>query len=166
MSLRNPRPSVRVVSGVILALTAALGLGACSETTGVEQGTTIEEIQDDDDDAGYNGIYDSSFYGGMDDYVGETVTVSADVGRIVSDHAFTIAGGDVEELLIVDADKSVDLEVGSLIQVTGTVYQSFDLPAAEKRLDTDLDDEQFGPYDQEPYIEATSIETNPDTEED
>lgn len=165
MLLQKSHTLTRAAAGSLFAITAALGLAACSDSTGGEAGTTIEDVQAETGDYGYDGVYDNTFYESVDGYEGETVTLSADVNQILSDSAFTIAGGDVEELLVVGASGTNELEKGSVIKVTGVVYTAFDLPAVEQRLDADLDDEIYDLYDAEPYIQVTSIETDPVTED-
>lgn len=164
MRLNKAGSHTRGASVAVLAAFVALGLAGCDSTTGDEQGTTVEDIQEDDATLAYNGIYDSDFYGDLETYEGQEVTVSADVNEIISDNAFTIAGGDVESLLVISGNAMTDLEQGSVIKVTGTVHTALDLPAVEDEVGVDLEDDLYDAWDQEPYITATNIDTNPDTE--
>lgn len=145
---------------------SALGLTACGgdDTAGPETGTDVEDIQEEDVAAGpYDGVYDSAFYEDIESYEGEEVTVSADVNEIISSTSFTIAGTedtDVESLLVVSATEVSGLEPDLTVAVTGTVQKAFDLPTVEEDLGVDLDDPLYEAYDQEPYIEATMIDTS------
>lgn len=162
------RPDSRTIRVAVAGATAGialLGVSACGDSTsGAELGTTVQEVQQEDADAAYDGDYDTAFYKEMGSYAGQEVTLSADVNRIVSDHAFTIAGGDVEELLVVSVDRTGHLQPDSAIKVTGTVHTAFDLPVVEDQVGTDLDDRSLDEWDQEPYVEAKDIDTTPDTE--
>ena len=156
---------------------AALSLTGC-DTSGPEEGADVEDIveenesvddgvvEDDaieDDVVGgpfvYDGIYDQTFYDDYENYVGEEVTVSADVNEIVSPESFTISGTastTVDALLIVGA--TADVEEGEAVQVTGIVRQAFDLPTVEEDMGLDLEDELFGDFEAQNYIEASSVE--------
>ncbi|HET7303856.1 MAG TPA: hypothetical protein VFJ12_04800 [Segeticoccus sp.] len=161
-------PATRTIRASAAGAAAAvmlLGVSACGDSTsGAELGTTVQEVQHEDADAAYDGDYDAAFYREMGSYAGQEVTLSADVNRIVSDHAFTLAGGDVEELLVVSADRTAQLQPDSPVKVTGTVHTAFDLPAVEDQVGADLDDQSFDEWGQEPYVEATDIDSSTDTE--
>ena len=88
---------------------AALSLAGCNSTSGTEEGADVEDVVEEEDavdaESGpYDGVYDTDFYEAYDSYVGEEVTLSADVNEIVSEKSFTIAGTDdttVEALLVI-----------------------------------------------------------------
>lgn len=164
MSLNHRyRPLAKAASVGFIAA-AAFGLTACSEdTAGTETGTDVADIQEEDAAAPYDGPYDSDFYDGVSSYVGDEVTVSADVNEILSPSSFTIAGTDdtdVEALLVIGAGEVTGLETDLLVGVTGTVQQAFDLPTVEEELGVDLDDGLYESYDQEPYIVADGVDTS------
>lgn len=170
---RRTHPVRTTAAAGILAI-SALGLTACGDdTSGTETGADVEDIQEEgveeegvEEDAvvdPYVGLYDTAFYEDLDTYVGEEVTVSADVNEILSPMSFTIAGTEdtsVESLLIVSASEMNDLESGLAVEVTGTVHEAFDLPTVESEMDVDLDDELYSEWDGEPYIEATAVDTS------
>ncbi|HET7329083.1 MAG TPA: hypothetical protein VFJ14_17570 [Nocardioidaceae bacterium] len=160
------RPVARTVVAGMFAF-SALGVTACSETSGDEAGTSVEDVQEEavTDDLAYQGAFDNEFLTDLDGYEGQQVTVSADVDEVISDHAFTIAGGDVEPLLVVSADEMNDLQAGNVVSVTGTVHTAFDLPAVEEQMGTDLEDDRFADWGQEPYIEASGVDTSPEENE-
>lgn len=161
--------------GIVVTLPlAALSLAGCA-TSGSEEGADVEDVVEEnepledevlEDEAGpyaYDGIYDETFYDEYENYLGEEVTVSADVNEIVSDESFTIAGGfetTVEALLIVGA--TADVEEGESVKVTGIVRQAFDLPTVESDMGLDLDDDLYMDWDGQNYIEASSVTPIPD----
>lgn len=159
------RPLARTaVAGVFAA--SALSLTACSEdTAGPETGTDVEDVQEEDvaADGPYDGLYDTAFYDDINSYVGEEVTVSADVNEVISPSSITIAGTDdtdVEALLVVSATEGTGLEPDLTVAVTGTVEQAFDLTTVEEDLGVDLDDDLYDAWDQEPYLVASSVDTS------
>jgi hypothetical protein len=148
----------------VLAL-SGLGLTACGDdTAGNEAGADVQDVTEDDVAVGpYDGPYDTAFYGDLDSYVGEEVTVSADVNEILSPTSFTIAGTDdttVEPLLVVGATEVTGLESDLTVSVTGTVQEGFDVAAVEDDLGADLDDELYTEWDGEHYLVAKSVDTS------
>ncbi|KQO02140.1 hypothetical protein ASF21_16070 [Arthrobacter sp. Leaf234] len=152
---------------------AAFGLVGCNSTSGTEEGADVEDIVEeepvvDEADAGpYDGVYDQGFYDDVDTYVGEEVTVSADVNEILSPMSFTIAGTDdttVDALLVLHDTELPEVTAGLTVGVTGTVQEAFDLPTVEEEMGVDLDDAAFEDWDGEPYIEATSVDTSLDAD--
>lgn len=163
------RPA-RLVAGSMLAV-AALGITACSETEGDEKGASIEDVQEEDSDFAsadnfYDGAYDSDFADDMDSYVGQEVTLSAEVAEVVSDKAFSIAGGDVEALLIVGAESQNDIEPGQLVKVTGTVKKALTVTELEDELQFELDDNLFIDWEGEPYVVATKVDSTVNDDND
>ncbi|GAA1347091.1 hypothetical protein [Arthrobacter roseus] len=150
---------------------AAFGIVGCDSTSGTEEGTDVEDVVEEDDAAAaagaYDGVYDQTFYDEMDTYVGEEVTVSADVNEILTPMSFTIAGTDdttVEALLVVHDTELPEVTSGLTVGVTGTVQEAFDLPTVEEEMGVDLDDEAYEDWDGEPYIEATNVDTSLDAD--
>lgn len=169
------------------------GVSACGDTAGSEEGASVEDVQEDvQDDEGlvedeapaedevglageenevvgddvsyvYDGDYDSVFYDELDTYVGEEVTLSADVNEVLGDSAFTIAGTDdtsVDEFLVVGADGTEELEPGLTVQVTGIVEETFDVVGVEEELGVDLDDSLYNDWEGEGYLVATAVDTS------
>lgn len=172
MKTRNRRSVGLMTAGIFTV--AGLALAGCN-TEGPEEGTDVEDISEGDvaessptpsvSDAGlgvgYAGRYDQTFYDEADTYVGEEVTVSAEVTETLSDDTFVIAGTDntaVDPLLIVEQEEIPPLDDGQVVQVKGTVQKNFDVAAAEKELGIDLEDELYADYVGEPYLMATSGE--------
>lgn len=144
--LRRVVPQARVVAVAVLSVLALPGLTACGQedTRGEEAGVDIGELQED-----------------IGSYDGDEVTVSAQVNRIISPGAFTIAGTDetsVDALLVVHGEVNEALQQDYTAEVSGIAHQAFDLAAVEEELGEDLDPAAFEGWAGEPYIEATSIE--------
>lgn len=170
--MNNPnRRSARLMVAGIFAI-AGLGLTGCN-TEGPEEGTDVEDIsegdvaqtpsatEETDVITGYEGPYDEAFAGEVEAYVGEEVTVSAEVTGTLSDSTFVIAGDvgtTVDPLLIVEEQEIPPLDEGQVVQLTGTVEEGFDVVDAEESLGIELEDELYADYVGEPYIAATSGE--------
>ncbi|WP_422391886.1 hypothetical protein [Arthrobacter sp. N1] len=161
------------LAALSIAPMAAFGLVGCNSTSGTEEGADVEDIVEeepvvDEADTGpYDGVYDQGFYDDVDTYVGEEVTVSADVNEILTPMSFTIAGTDdttVDALLVLHDTELPEVTPGLTVGVTGTVQEAFDLPTVEEEMGVDLDDAAFEDWDGEPYIEATSVDTSLDAD--
>jgi hypothetical protein len=131
----------RRVTGAVVAAGLGLGVlaGCGNDTAGPETGASVEDVQeepaaeeplDEEPAAGAQEV-------GADEarsFVGQTVTVSADVNEILGPQAFTIAGTentDAEPLLVIANQPDQLVQPDSALAVTGTVRQAFDLPAVE-----------------------------------
>lgn len=153
---------------------AALSLAGCNSTSGTETGADVEDVVEEeaaaDEDTAvepYDGAYDTGFYEEYDSYVGEEVTLSADVNEIVSDKSFTIAGTDdttVDALLVIAEGEMQEVTPGLTVSVTGTVMESFDLPTVEEDTGLDLEDDAFADWDGENYIVAETVDTSVDAD--
>lgn len=172
MRARNSH-SMRLMAAGIFTV-AGLGLAGCN-TEGPEQGTDVEDISEGEvaetspapeetvaePMAPYAGPYDQPFRDEADAYVGQEVTVSAEVTETLSDDTFVIAGAAgtaVDPLLILEMEEIPPLDEGQVVELTGTVQQDFDVAAAEEKLGIDLEDERYADYVGEPYLEITSGE--------
>lgn len=169
----------KTAAAVVLPF-AALGLAGCNSTSGSEQGADVEDVAEEnveeenvaadepaDVELAYDGVYDQAFYDDFDSYVGEKVTVSANVDEVVSNKSFTIAGTDdtsVEEVLVLHEKKLSEINEGLTVKVTGKVMESFDVPTVEEEMNVDLDDESFEDWDGEHYIKATNVDTSVDAD--
>lgn len=148
-----------------IAATSALLLTACGDTAGSEAGVDVADIQQEPvvDDAG---VFDTPDYADPMSFVGQTVTVSAEVNDLISTQAFTIAGTlqtGADELLIVSAGGGPAVTEDSAVEVTGTVLERFDVVGAEEFVGADLDDGLFTDRNGEPYIQADTVELIPAT---
>ena len=155
-----------------LVVAAGLGLASCG-TEGPETGTDVEDVTEgevlesspapeNDPATGntFNGAYDQDFYDERETYVGQEVTLSAEVNDVLDDDAFVIAGTPgttVDPLLVLYNMDRIDIEEGQVVEVTGTVQEAFDLPTIEDDTQKDLEDDLYQDYDQQPYLEATQV---------
>ncbi|NJC21613.1 hypothetical protein BJ994_000689 [Arthrobacter pigmenti] len=168
MNTRKHMSRTRTLALAGIIPLATLSLVGCNSTSGTEEGADVEDVVDEDEEvAPYNGALDSEFYDAYSSYIGEEVTVSADVNEIVSDTSFTIAGTDdttVEALLVVTEGEMTEVEPGLTVSVTGTVMESFDLPTVEEETGLDLEDDAYADYDGENYIVASEVDTSVDAD--
>lgn len=132
------------------ALAVAVATACQSETSGPDTGITVREIM--------NGMEGNP----ANKYAGKTVTVSADVNRVLGEHAFSIAGtqSGIEPLLVVH-DSDVNVNEGNPVQVTGTVRSGFKVAEVEKRRNFEFDRDVLSDYAGAPYLVATSINPTP-----
>jgi outer membrane lipoprotein-sorting protein len=154
MSPRSRRPTLaRSKAAALMATVAFVLVGCGGATAGPETGADVEDIQDETTDESV------PFHRDIETFVGQEVTVSAEVREIISPNAFTIADENAEPLLVV-YDGSAQITVDTPIQVTGTVHRTFVPPAAEEF--ADFQRAPFANFNGEPCIEATTIETGVD----
>lgn len=139
MTVKPLSRSVPRVTTVALALMSAFALTACSgDTEEVATDTSVEDIHDD-----------------VGSYVGQEVTVLAEVETILSPFAFTITGTEdpaSEPVLVVEADEWSDLEPSVPVEVFGEVQAAFVLVAFEEEIGQDLDDDFYADWEGLPYI--------------
>jgi hypothetical protein len=174
----------RLLSGLLLLLTATL-LSACGDRgTGAETGADVEDINEEDvveedvveaepeevepepePEADSESASESASEPAADEvfadpesYLGEQVTVSGQVSEVVDANSFRIGGEDVggEALLVTSADQA-NVEPDQNVQVTGTVQQ-FNLGEFEDEYGFDYDEGLYGDFEGEPVIVADSVE--------
>lgn len=150
------RRGVRRGGAAAVAACGVLLLGGCTDSTaGSEQGTDVADIQNDPADKNVFTEFSEA-----EQFYGQKVTITAEVSENLGPHAFTIADDSGEELLVIYKGTR-DIRPESGIKVTGTVKQVFSTAAAENYLGAELNDAGWADdYSGEPYIAATSIETN------
>lgn len=177
MRTRNLHTTRRLAAGLFAV--AALGLAGCG-TEGPETGTDVEDITEgevvesppaatdgptsetttegvDTSVPGtlvYEGDYNQQFSDESTTYIGQQVTLSAEVSETISPDAFAIAGA-ADPLLILEEQEIPSLDEGQVVQVTGTVQDDFDVVTVEEELGLDLEDEKFADFEGQPYILAT-----------
>lgn len=175
MSQINRGRTRTMTVGVLIAAGLGLGLTGCN-TEGPEEGTDVEDISEGsiapstpaesrnvpaEPRVPYSGAYNQDFYDQADAYVGQDVTLSAEVTRTVSPDAFVIAGAEdtaVDPLLVIEAEEIPALDDGEVVRVTGTVQKDFDPVKVSQDLGIDLDTSKLGDYEGQPYVEATKGE--------
>jgi hypothetical protein len=138
------------VAAAFAAAALPFSIVACGDddgdTAGPEAGTDVEDIIEDDQ------------YFADDQFVGEQVTVSAEVEEVLTPQSFRLDGGDWgdESLLVVSAEQATDVQEDDVVQVTGTVRQfAYDDYANEYGL---TDPGVYDPYVEEEFIEASTVE--------
>ncbi|GAA1757307.1 hypothetical protein [Kocuria aegyptia] len=155
----------RPLATVLVA--AGLSLAGCG-TEGPETGTDVEDVTDGEiaespaqasagaGEMAYEGDYNQQFQDEVTTYVGEQVTLSAEVSRSLTSDTFEI-GGPGDPLLIVEEQEQLPpVEEEQVVRVIGTVHDDFDVTVVEE---LGIDPvEEFDAYDGEPYIRATSAE--------
>ena len=134
-----------------------------AEADGVTEGDVLESPPPAAEDVAGNsdvGPYDQEFYDELAASAGQEVTLSADVHHVISPRALTVGDPDdqtLDPLLVLhDLDPGA-LEAGLLVEVTGTVRESFAVSAAEEQLGVDLADTYFEDHAGEPWVQATEI---------
>lgn len=166
----TPKPNFLTRWALAGALSlSVLGVASCG-TEGAEKGADVEDVQEVTEETETNnaanpfdGTYDQGFLDDVDVRKGQTVTVSANVNKIIAPDAFTIAGTEdttVDPLLVLHKDAEPELKPELTVKVTGTVHVAFDLPAVEQDLGVDLDDALFEDWNGKPYLEASKIDTS------
>ncbi|MCI2240306.1 hypothetical protein MO973_45830 [Paenibacillus sp. TRM 82003] len=161
--------SLRTAAASAVALTA-VALGGCGSQEDDLVDAAPDDVQEAAVDAGdgaagspgvYDGVFDGTFYEQIEDWDGQQVVLSAEVDEIASPRAFVLApapGTEVDPLLVVTATEVEGLEVGSSVEVTGTLGAAFDLPGVEEDTGVDLEGDRYDDFDAEPYLVATSVE--------
>ncbi|MCZ2820683.1 hypothetical protein O2V63_10115 [Modestobacter sp. VKM Ac-2977] len=158
------KPIARVsLFGLTTAL--VLGLSGCGEEELAVGETDVADVRGEDDLTDpYTGEYDEAFREDVDVYAGTEVTVGAQVEDVLSPNSFTIVGPDdtsVEPLLVVVAEEpDLELEPGLPVTVAATAALEFDLAEVEGQLGVDLEDEQYGEWEDQPFLLATIVEAS------
>jgi hypothetical protein len=152
-----------------IAVLAVLGFTACNEdSAGPEVGADVEDVReepgiDGNDDAVGGAVDGDNAVGGDEElfedpepFLGERVTVSAEVAEVVSPAALRIAGEgfpESEPVLVVGAPNGVpNVDDDDIAEVTGTVRE-FAVADVEQELDIDL----FVDYEDDHVIVASSV---------
>ncbi|MUN63733.1 hypothetical protein GMA12_11355 [Kocuria sediminis] len=176
------RRSTTHVAAVVLSLSAGV-LAGCGPTEVPDPGSDVSEgstasgpagasptaapsapTPAEQSDLAYAGAYDEAFRAGLTADTGQRVTLSGVVGDLAdSRSAYELADPsdpDLDPLLVSARDPVPDLEIGDLVEVTGTVRNGFRSPAGTEG------DEQADLYDQhlgDPYLDLadTKITDSP-----
>lgn len=173
MTLHHQHPTRTAVACVLVV--AGLALTGCgpdepapgTEAEGTTAGDMLEspppaaEATDDNPDVA---PYDQEFYDELAARPGEQVTLTAEVDHFISTSALTVADPDdqmLDALLVVHGLDLPELGEGRVVEVTGTVQESFEITAAEEELGADLDAALLESHVGEPYVQATDITAVP-----
>lgn len=152
----------------IVAGVAVLALGAVSGCSGDD-----DEDADEPPDGGsgqeaevgtgslvYDGPYTNKFVRQLNGYVHQRLRLSGTVHRVVSPDAFMIGGESVDELLIINVDRTA-VSKGDKVHVTGRLFGQMDVAAVEARLGRDLDAPVIASWGKEPYLVAQRVAVTP-----
>ncbi len=170
------RFSLRTAGMLALMLAAALLLASCA-TEEEAEGTDGEESE-----RPRVGVTLSDVSQNPEEFIGADVTVSGEVGDLVGPQAFTIGGEEflgTDELLILGAEELPEIVTGvdeeflenepeivgtdDIVQITGTVGQ-LEVNALEDDFGSDIDEDLFAEYEDEPFIVAEEIFLDPRVE--
>lgn len=160
---RGPR---RLIASVLAGVVVAVGLTACGDSAGPEQGTSLEELQpngapaapgdaDEGDVAEAPNDDTERFLPDQASYLGQRVTVSGRIVQVFAPHAFVIGEGGLATL-VTRQETDLELQPGTVAQATGVVG-TFVIVDVEKQLATDLDDEDFTEFEGAPHIAAENV---------
>lgn len=139
--------------------------GSAAET---EAASTAQPLRDAPPEP-YDGPYNAAFAedvgtypqtGAIGVYEGMEVTLTAEIGEVVSPIAVTITDPQdpsVAPLLVVLENADTTLRAGDPIKVTGTVHAAYNVPAVEENLGEAPDADVLAHYDGQPFIEATQV---------
>lgn len=150
--MRTSHKALILAAAVTLGAALVSGCGGDDDTAGSERSADVEDVQED------------AFWGDVNQWTDEKVTVSANVNEVINQNSFTIAGtpeSDVDELLVVSANDS-QVQEGQTVQVTGTVRDRFDVVEVEDDLGLDWNDTLYEDWNDEHYIVASSVDTTVD----
>jgi hypothetical protein len=130
-----------------------LSLSACGddETAGPETGADVGDVVEED----------GSFK--VDEYKGQTVTVSAEIEDMLSPKSFVLSGGQQgDDRLLVLTEQPTDLDEGEVVQVTGTV-ETFTYDHFADRYGL-TEPAVYQPYGDEEFIAASKVDKSVDTQ--
>jgi hypothetical protein len=132
-----------------LAITfgAIAGCGDSDSSAGPERGVTVEEVEED-----------QYFHEG--EYLGQTVTVSAAVSEVLAENRIEVNGTDHgDDSLLVIAGEPLDVAVGDIVRITGTVGQ-YHVTMEEEGVPP-VPYDQYEKYETEAFLYDAKIEPLP-----
>lgn len=150
----------------IVAGVAVLALGAVAGCSGDgDEDEAPDERSGQQTEVGtgtlvYDGPYTNQFVRQLNGYVHQRVRLSGTVHRVVSPDAFMIGGESVDELLVINVDRTA-VSKGDAVHVTGRLFGQMDVAAAEARLGRDLDAPVIARWGKEPYLVAQRVTATP-----
>jgi hypothetical protein len=129
------------IAPLLLVLAAACG---GDSSAGPEAGVTIAELEEN-----------QYFYEG--EYLGQTVTVSAAVSEVLAADRIEVNGGAYgDESLLVIAQHPLDVAVGDVVRITGTVGQ-YHVTAEEEGVPP-VQYDMYEDYESEEYLHDATVE--------
>lgn len=159
----------RTQDGAVLALAlTTLAVTACGDAgpTRPDAGEDVPDIRGEQNFTDpYTGEYDEDFAEDLEAYDGLEVTLEAEVAEVLSPRTFVITApdqADVPPLLVVHPE-DLDLAPGETVIVAATPDVELDLQEGEEAAGTDLDDQAYEQWMDEPYLIASNVEKTPVT---
>ncbi|MHA6626794.1 hypothetical protein ACU61A_15275 [Pseudonocardia sichuanensis] len=137
------------VAGVLAStlLASAVACGDEDTSAGPETGVSVEDIQER-----------QYFHEG--EYLGQTVTISAAVTAVLSPRHLEVAGTDYgEDSLLVVTEQPVEVAVGDVLRVTGTVGQ-YHVTMEEEGVPP-VPYDQYEKYETEAFLHHAAVEPLP-----
>lgn len=143
----NRTHRARVLSAAFAApLLVLTGAVACGDEA---EEPTVEEITD------------VNYFGDTDEFVGDTVTLEAEVTEVLSPQSFELGGQDWgDESLLVTSAEPVDVQQGNMVEVTGTVGEAFIYADYVTEYDL-VDPAVYTVFENEKFLVATNVDTDP-----
>lgn len=176
MPVHGTHRTRRLAAASALALAAATTAGcagteepepgadtpAQAETTGAAQTSAPASTAETAADLAYDGPYDEQFVAELPDYAGQQVRLTGTVGDFVrSRSAYVLTGpdgGGPTPLLVSARYTAPEVSEGAVVEVTGTVREDFNPPAAEGAAG---DGEESGFYEEhagEAYLDEATVD--------
>ncbi|MTE19895.1 hypothetical protein F0L17_12365 [Streptomyces sp. TRM43335] len=166
---RRPRRVAALPFALVLGAVCLAGCGD-DEEPAPEASVHVEETRagGEDYDFVYGDLAEGEFWNDVDTWVGKRITLRADVGEVVDEHAFTVADageddgdnlGDRRNLLVVSADPHQARE-GSTVRVTGTVREGFAAREVADDLGVEWEADLLADWEEELYLVATAVDTS------
>ncbi|GAB3658244.1 hypothetical protein [Glycomyces tarimensis] len=148
--MKNDHARARATAWFAAGAIALSPLAACGDDEGraTDSGgdTDVEDITGDD-------------YFSDEEYIGDTVTVSAEVTDVLTATSFELAGEEyADESLLVLTEQEIAVAEGDIVQVIGTVEESFRYDDYVDQYNLD-EPEPYERYGDEEFLTAERIET-------
>lgn len=163
--MQSTRRPLRRALAPLLAAALTLGLTACSDSAGPEEGAALDDIQaadaplaggaDEEDIAEAPNDDTDEYLPDQASFLGREVTVTARIVEVFHPQAFVIGEGELATLVTRERT-GVVLQPGTVAQVTGTVGE-FVVVEAERALGADFVRSDLETFERAPYIAADNV---------
>ncbi|MFQ4139655.1 hypothetical protein PGN35_025425 [Nodosilinea sp. PGN35] len=173
-TLPKRRSTLGLRGGAMALALTALTITACQTpqdtTTTDPNQTTTEQTTQDQQATEPDDVQVGDLAGNLEDYLGQTVSVRAEVVEVLNDNAFVIRGdglfGGDDVLVFGPTDSPLVLpgeDVTERVQVTGQVQEV--VIGQQSQQGMTLDEETYGQYEGNPAIMAESVALAPEPSE-
>lgn len=154
-----------LVAGAAALSLAVLSLGGLAGCAGMGEDESPVDFGEQEATLGeerlsYDGDYSNDFVRDLNDFADQEVALTGEVHRVVSSDAFTLGGESVDELLVINAQRT-DVRKGDEVRVVGKLHRGLDRQAVESDLGRSLDAVALARWDAEPYLKAERVDTSP-----